>query len=131
MRGYDAGKRVQGRKRHIAVDTLGNLLEVVVHAADVQDRDGARLLLGRLGQGSKVAVQRIWGDGAYGGRLMEWVRGNLEALLEVVPRPSQQNGVQVLPRRWVVERTLAARPRNTLDGSVAGMMGGTSSAWSC
>ncbi len=106
VRGYDAGKRVKGRKRHIAVDTLGNLLEVVVHAADIQDRDGARLLLERLGQGSRVAVQRIWADGAYRGRLVEWVRDNLEALLEVVPRPSQQKGFQVLPRRWVVERTL-------------------------
>lgn len=78
----------------------------MVHAADIQDRDGARLLLGRLGQGSKVAVQRIWADGAYGGRLVEWVREKLDALLEVIPRPSQQKGFQVLPRRWVVERTL-------------------------
>lgn len=71
-------------------------------------RDGARLLLGRLGQGSKAAAQRIWADGAYGGRLVEWVMDNLEALLEVVPRPSQQKGFQVLPCRWVVERTLGA-----------------------
>ena len=67
-------------------------------------RDGARL----LGQGIKAAVQRIWADEAYGGRLVEWVRDHLEALLEVVPRPSQQKGFQVLPCRWVVERTLGA-----------------------
>ena len=106
VRGYDAGKKVKGRKRHIAVDTLGNLLEVAVHAANIQDRDGARLLLERLGEGTKVRVERIWADGAYGGRLVDWVREELDALLEVVSRPSGQKGFQVLPRRWVVERTL-------------------------
>ena len=104
--GYDPGKRVMGRKRHIAVDTLGNLLEVVVHAANIQDRDGARLLLGRLGPETKDAVQRIWADGAYAGRLVGWVREKLGTLLEVVPRLPGQKGFQVLPRRWVVERTL-------------------------
>ena len=93
-RGYDAGKKVKGRKQHIAADTLGNLLEVMVHAAGIQDRDGARLLLERLGEGTKSRVQRIWADGAYGGHLVDWVREKLDALLEV------------LPRRWVVERTL-------------------------
>ena len=106
QRGYDAGKKVKGRKRHIAVDTVGNLLEVVVHAADIQDRDGAKLLLGRLGEGVKARVQRIWADGAYGGKLVDWVREKLNALLEVVSRPPGQRGFQVLPRRWVVERTL-------------------------
>ena len=106
VRGYDASKKVKGRKRHIAVDTLGNLLEVVVHAANIQDRDGARLLLEQLGHETKAGLQRIWADGAYGGRLVEWVREKLGALLEVVPRPPRQEGFQVLPRRWVVERTL-------------------------
>ncbi len=106
LRGYDAGKRVKGRKRHIIVDTLGNLLEVVVHAANIQDRDGARLLLERLGKEARSSIKLIWADGAYKGRLVRWVREKLDALLEVVPRPSQQQGFQVLPRRWVVERTL-------------------------
>ena len=106
QRGYDAGKKVKGRKRHIAVDTVGNLLEVVVHAANIQDRDGARLLLERLAEGTRARVQRIWADGAYGGQLVHWVREKLNALLEVVSRPSGQKGFQVLPRRWVVERTL-------------------------
>ena len=106
VRGYDAGKKVKGRKRHIIVDTLGNLLEVAVHTANIQDRDGARLLLERLGQETKDAVQRIWADGAYAGRLVGWVREKLDALLEVVPRLPDQKGFQVLPRRWVVERTL-------------------------
>ena len=97
---------MKGRKRHIAVDTLVNLLEVVVHAASIQDRDGARLLLERLGEAAKSSTKLIWADGAYKGRLVGWVRENLDALLEVVPRPSQHRGFQVLPRRWVVERTL-------------------------
>ena len=93
VRGYDAGKKVPGRKRHIIVDTLGNLLEVVVHAANIQDRDGARLLPERLGRETKDAVQLIWADGACGGRLVEWVRGKLGAMLEVVPRWPLQDGV--------------------------------------
>ena len=79
LRGYDAGKRVKGRKRHIVEDTLGNLLEVVVHAANPQDRD--RLLQERL---------------------VDWVRERMDARLQVAPRPSQHKGFQVLPRRWVV-----------------------------
>ena len=106
IRGYDAGKRVKGRKRHIIVDTLGNLLAVVVHAANIQDRDGARLLLEQLRAEVKSSVKLIWADGAYKGRLVAWVRDKLDALLEVVPRPAQHKGFQVLPRRWVVERTL-------------------------
>ena len=106
LRGYDAGKKVKGRKRHIAVDTMGNLLEVVVHAANVQDRDGARQLLDKLKESTKESIRHIWADGAYGGRLVQWVRDKLGAFLEVVPRPPQQKDFQVLPRRWVVERTL-------------------------
>ena len=97
VRGYDAGKKWKGRKRHIAVDTLGNLLEVVVHAASIQDRDGARLLLERLGEETKARVQRLWADGAYKGRLVAWVREKLGALLEVVPRPADQKDFQPLP----------------------------------
>ena len=82
--GYDAGKRVKGRKRHIIVDTLGNLLGVVVHAANIQAlrqacpklaerlrRNGARLLMGSLRPKTRDAVQRIWADGAYAGRLVD------------------------------------------------------------
>ena len=106
VRGYDMGKGVKGRKRHIAVDTLGNLLEVVVHAANIQDRDGARLLLEKLGQEVSESIQLIGADGAYKGQLIQWVREKLDALLVVVPRPADQKGFQVLPRRWVVERAL-------------------------
>ena len=64
------------------------------------------MLLERLGKEAKSSIKLIWADGAYKGRLVRWVREKLDALLEVVPRPSQQQGFQVLPRRWMVERTL-------------------------
>lgn len=106
-RGYDAGKRVKGRKRHIITDTIGNLLIVVVHAADIQDRDGAKLALNKLSTATKAQLQKIWADGGYRGQLIEWVRENLEIVLEVVARDPEQKGFQALPRRWVVERTFA------------------------
>ena len=86
------------------VDTLGLLLAVVVHPADVQDRDGARLVLQRL-LGRFPRLQLIWADEAYGGKLEEWVRTVGGWSLELVRRPAQQHTFQVLPRRWVVERT--------------------------
>jgi putative transposase len=106
-RGYDAGKRVKGRKRHIITDTIGNLIEIVVHAADIQDRDGAKLALNKLGEATKACLQKIWADGGYRGQLVEWVQDNLEIVLEIVSRDPEQKGFQVLPRRWVVERTFA------------------------
>ena len=74
MRGYDAAKRVKGRKRHIITDTLGNVLEVVVHADDIQGRDGARLLLGKLGDGIRRSMELTWADGGYRGKLVRWMR---------------------------------------------------------
>jgi putative transposase len=106
-RGYDAGKKVSGRKRHIVVDTVGNLLEVVVHAANIQDRDGARLVLSKLTDATQTAVKRIWADGGYRGQLVDWVHETLKAVLEVVERDPALKYFQVLPRRWVVERTFA------------------------
>ena len=106
-RGYDAGKGVWGRKRHVIVDTVGNVLDVVVHAADIQDRDGARLLFERLWKQTRKRVQKIWADGAYKGDLVDWVRENLNAALEIVEREEDQDGFEVLPRCWVVERTFA------------------------
>jgi len=103
-RGYDAGKKIMGRKRHLLVDTLGLVLMVVVHAANIQDREGAKLLL----QDIKVCFPRlelIWADGGYRGQLIDWVQEVCGWLLEIVKRPDQQVGFSVLPRRWVVERT--------------------------
>jgi putative transposase len=106
-RGYDAGKKVGGRKRHIVVDTLGNLLDVVVHAANIQDRDGAMFVLYKLAPTVKSHLLKLWADGGYAGQLITWVREHLDAVLEIVERDPDQKGFHVLPRRWVVERTFA------------------------
>ena len=95
---------MKGRKRKIVVDTLGLLLAVAVHPADIQDRDGARLVLQRL-VGRCPRLKVIWADGAYGGKLVEWAQKTAGWSLELVRRPAGQKTFQVLPRRWVVERT--------------------------
>ena|ERR1041385_2718621 len=106
VRGFDAHKNVNGRKRHILVDTLGLLILVVVSAASVQDRDGAKLLLRRLrGVGKKL--RRIWVDGAYRGELLNWAARHCRAILQPVLRSDQKKGFVVLARRWVVERTFS------------------------
>lgn len=118
-RGYDAGKNVGGRKRHLIVDTLGLALLVVVTGASVQDRDGAKVLLKGLYERIKkphpryphwwrfCRLTKIWADGSYRGELIEWVRHVLGWQLEVVDKAPGQKGFVVLPRRWVVERTFA------------------------
>jgi putative transposase len=106
-RGYDAGKKVKGRKRHILVDTMGNLLKVVVHSAHIQDRDGARLLLQDLPRMLRLRLQKVWADQGYTGDLWTWCQKHLKLDLEIVRRPSGEKGFVLLPRRWVVERTLA------------------------
>src|SRR5439155_1399906 len=106
VRGYDSGKRVKGRKRHILVDTLGLLLAVVVTQASISDPAGAKLLLKRLG-GACKKLRRVWVDGAYRGHLLEWVLLHFKFVLHPVLRCDGQKGFLVLPRRWVVERTLA------------------------
>ncbi|MGH3924382.1 MAG: IS5 family transposase, partial [Pseudonocardiaceae bacterium] len=105
-RGYDAGKKVNGRKRHIAVDTGGLLLAVVVTIAGIQDRDAAHRLLTAL-RGQFATVSLVWADGGYAGRLVSWARKVLAMTVEVVKRTDNVNGFAVLPRRWVVERTFA------------------------
>jgi putative transposase len=106
-RSYDAGKRINGRKRHIVVDTVGNLLEVVVHAAGIQDYHGAKVVLRKLEE-TVSTLRKLWADGIYEkGGLVDWVRDTLNIILDVVKRPPDQVGFQVLPRRWVVERTFA------------------------
>jgi putative transposase len=104
VRGFDAGKRIQGRKRHLLVDTLVWLMVVVVTAANVQDRDGARWLLSHLPGGCKKLC-KVWVDGGYSGRLLNWVAVRFKFYLAVVLRPKQTKKFVRLPRRWVVERT--------------------------
>lgn len=105
-RGYDAGKRVAGRKRHIAVDTIGMLLVVLVTSASVQDRDGARPLLGALRK-AFTTVSLAWADGGYAGQLVAWAKEKLRLTVQIVKRSDDAKGFVVLPRRWVVERTLS------------------------
>ncbi len=107
VRGYDAGKKVKGRKRHLAVDTLGLLLAVVVHSAALQDRAGATLVLAALAAGGFPRLRLLWADGGYAGKLVAWVREHCGWLLTIVKRSDDVRGFQVLPRRWVVERTFA------------------------
>jgi putative transposase len=104
VRGYDAGKKINGRKRHIIVDTTGLLLAVIVHAASIQDRDGAKLVMMRIA-GRFPRLKRIWADGGYSGRLVMWAQSFGNWILDIVKRSNDQKGFVVLPRRWVVERT--------------------------
>jgi len=102
---------VNGRKRHVVVDTLGLMLAVVVHSAGVQDRDGAKHVLARLVMvklcGMLPRLQLIWADGGYAGQLVQWARAASGWVLEIVKRCDDVKGFVVLPRRWVVERTFA------------------------
>ncbi len=105
--GYDAGKKIKGRKRHIVVDTLGLMVGLVVHSADIQDRDGAATAL-------KTILRRwpwlrhIFADGGYAGpKMRAALRKVGKFTLQIVKRTDKAKGFEVLPRRWVVERTFA------------------------
>ena len=84
---------------------MGLLIAVVVHPANIQDRDGAKLVLEKL-KGRCPRLELIWADGGYAGKLVDWARGFAGWVIEIVKRPGQKRFV-VLPRRWVVERTFA------------------------
>jgi putative transposase len=103
-RGYDAGKKIKGVKRHVVVDTLGLLVAVVVHTAALQDRDGAKLVLAKM-QGRCPRLALLWADGGYAGKLVGWVQEVCGWVLQIVKRTDKLPGFVVLPRRWVVERT--------------------------
>ena len=120
-RGFDGGKKIWGRKRHLLVDTLGLLLQVVVHPASLHDRLGAKLLLSALGTGFP-RLEHLWADQGYAGVLRQWTKEHLGLTLEVVypwwrqlkrylpdilDELGYHPGFNVLPRRWVVERTFS------------------------
>ena len=105
-RGYDAGKKVQGRKRHIVTDTLGLLLVVMVTAASVQDRDGGAEIFKRVHK-LVPSLHHVFADGGYAGKLLAKAKRYWKLSVEVVSKPAGQRGFAVLPRRWVVERTFA------------------------
>ena len=106
-RGFDAGKRVKGRKRHIATDTLGLMVGAVVHPADVQDRDGAPLVLRSI-RNAWPWLRLVFADGGYAGpKLRDAMQGHGEWRSEIIKRSDKASGFEVLPRRWVIERTFA------------------------
>ena len=105
-KGYDAGKKIKGRKRHILTDTDGRLLAVEVHGANIQDRDGAKGVLKRS-RSRFPFVELAYVDGGYAGRLVRWAKDRTHIILEVVKRSAEQVGFAVIQRRWVVERTFA------------------------
>ena len=107
VRGHDAGKRIKGRKRHIVTDTIGLLVGLEIHSAGLQDRDGAPDVLARIAERSPL-LRHIFADGGYAGPKL---RSALKAIgrwtVQIVKRSDTAHGFEVLPRRWVVERTLA------------------------
>ena len=106
QRGYDGGKKIKGRKRHVLVDTMGLVLAVIVTSAAVQDRDGAKLLLSRL-SGCCKKLRLIWVDAGYRGKLLNWVTDRFRFALEVVLRCDDQKGFKLVPHRWISERTFS------------------------
>ena len=110
--GYDAGKKVKGRKLHTLVDTEGLPLRVVVHSAGIQDRDGAALVLEKI-RGRFPWLELIWADGGYNARQVNEAVAKQPVLrMEIVKRRDDMKGFVVLPRRWVVERTFSWFGRN-------------------
>lgn len=106
-RGFDAGKKVKGRKRHIVTDTQGNLLCAIVHAANIQDRDGAPAVVS-LACAIYPTIAHLFADGGYAGEKLASALQKLEGpAIEIVKRPDSATGFVVVARRWVVERTLA------------------------
>ncbi len=105
--GFDAGKKIKGRKRHIVVDTLGLLFGVVVHSAGIQDRDGAPEVL-KSTRHACPWLRHIFADGGYAGpKLRRALKRMGEWTVEIIRRSDTTKGFEVLPRRWVVERTFA------------------------
>lgn len=111
-RGYDAGKKIKGRKRHILTDTQGHLVHAVIHTADIQDRDGAPLVLAEIVQRFPW-LRHVFADGGYAGnKLKDALRRISKWTIDIIKRSDKAKGFEVLPRRWVVERTFAWLNRN-------------------
>lgn len=104
-KGFDAGKKIKGIKRHIIVDTLGLVLAVVIQSASVQDRDGAVDVVDKLCESWKKVV-KIFADGGYRGQLINTIKTKFKIELEIIKR-NEQHTFKILPKRWIVERTFA------------------------
>src|SRR5690606_10472182 len=103
-RGYDAGKRANGRKRHVVTDTCGWLLAVLVTGAHVQDRDAGHLLMWII-RTVFPTIRLVWADGGYAGKLVDYAATMLGITVQIVAKLAGQVGFVVLPHRWCVERT--------------------------
>jgi len=140
--GYDGAKKLSGRKRHLLVDTLGFVVKALVHPADLQDRASAPRLLLTVAD-TLPRLELIWADSAYVGPLQTWVWQTLGWRLQIVERPGGRGqwlpagqelpvrapGFQLLPRRWVVERTFAWIGRNRRMSKDYEFLPATSEAW--
>jgi putative transposase len=138
--GYDGGKKINGRKRHLLVDTMGLVLKAKVHAAYMADRDGAKLLLEPI-SGMFSRLSHCWVDMGYRGEIIDWIKQKLGWTVDVVKRPSKWGRYPidvepppmptftVLPRRWVVERTFAWIGRNRRMSKDYEYLPETAEAW--
>ena len=107
LSGFDAGKRIKGRKRHIITDTCGHLIACEVHTANIQDRDGAPGVFARLHR-EALSLRHVFADGGYAGPKLRGALANLGRwTVQIIKRSDTAKGFEVLPRRWVVERTFA------------------------
>jgi transposase len=105
--GYDAGKKIKGRKRHIVTDMAGNMLEGIVHAANIQDRDGAPSRIATTMERFPT-LAKLFADGGHAGAKLETALAHIEGrVLEIVKRSDRAKGFVVLPKRWIVERSFA------------------------
>lgn len=104
-KGFDAGKKIKGIKRHIIVDTMGLILAVVIQSASVQDRDGAFDVIGKLFENWKKVI-KIFADGGYAGKLIEKVKAIFNVEIEIIKR-NELHTFKILPKRWIVERTFS------------------------
>ena len=113
-RGFDGGKHVSGRKRNLLVDTLGLVVLAKVTAANIQDVHAGKQLFSAIAKKPELLtrLEKIFADGGFRGELVDWVQQNLHVVLEIVLKLGDQNGFQVLPKRWIVERTFAWITRN-------------------
>lgn len=104
--GYDAGKKIKGRKRHIITDTQGNIIALQVHSASLQDRVGARLVIDEIDKTKYQRLEVILADGAYSGEIQRYCFYKTKALMRITKRTSEKQ-FSVIPKRWIVERTFA------------------------
>ena len=119
---------MNGRKRHVVVDTRGLTLEAAVHPANIQDRDGAKLALEKLA-GQFPGLRLILADGGYEGKPVDWVKKDAGCALEIAKRPKGERGFKLLAKRWVAERTFAWQGRHRRMSNDCERLAETSEAW--